>query len=187
MKISTWRNILLINVRQPYSNFIKYGKLARTAPLKIWKKLVLSLVMTHLDYVNSLLYGLPKSSIKLMQHIQNLGAKLILKETTTPALWMNLKNWHWLPVEYRIMFKCYCICFKVVNEQAPKYLDNMFITRNVSRNLRLNRGTVTVFMEKRSRCKSYGDKAFEIYGPNLWNKLPVYIKKKQNSLILRKF
>ena len=85
------------------------------------------------------------------------------------------------------MFKCYCICFKVVNMQAPKYLDNMFITRNVSRNLRSNRDAIAVFMEKRSRCKSYGDRAFEIYGPKLWNKLPVYIKKKQNSLILRKF
>ena len=32
-------------------------------------------------------------------------------------------------------------------------------------------------MEKRSRCKSYGDRAFEIYGPKLRNKLPVYVKK----------
>ena len=45
------------------------------------------------------------------------------------------------------MFKCYCICFKVVNKQAAKYLDNMFITRNVSRNLRLNRDDMTVFMK----------------------------------------
>ena len=60
------------------------------------------------------------------------------------------------------MFKSYCICFKVVNKQAPKYLDNMFITRNVSRNLRSNRDDITVFMEKRSRCKSYGHRAFEI-------------------------
>ena len=42
-----------------------------------------------------------------------------------------LKNLHCLLVEYRIICKCYCICFKIVNKQAPKYLDNKFITRNV--------------------------------------------------------
>ena len=36
---------------------------------------------------------------------------------------MHLKKLHWLPVKYRIMFKCNCICFKVVNKQAPKYLE----------------------------------------------------------------
>ena len=61
--------------------------------------------------------------------------------------------------------------------QALKYLGNMFITQNVSRNLRSNRDTIAVFMEKRSRCKMYGDRAFEIYGPKHWNKIPVYIKK----------
>ena len=75
------------------------------------------------------------------------------------------------------MFECYCICFKVVNKQAPEYLDNMFITRDVSRNLRSNRGDITVFMEKRSQYKSYDDRAFEIYGLKLWNKLPVYTKR----------
>ena len=71
------------------------------------------------------------------------------------------------------MFKCYCICFKIVNKQAPKYLDNMFIFRNVSRNLRSNWDALAVFMEKRSRCKLDGDRAFEIHGPKLWNKLSV--------------
>ena len=84
------------------------------------------------------------------------------------------------------MFKCYCICFKVVNKQAHKYLDNMFITRNISRNLRSNGDAIALFMEKRSRCKSYGYKAFEICGPKLWNKLPVYIKKETKFLNFKK-
>ena len=113
-----------------------------------------------------------------MQHIQNLAAKLVLKRDNYSSSTDALKELHWLPVEYRIMLKCCCICFKVVKKQAPKYLDNMFITRNVSRNFRSNRDDIAVFMEKRSRCKLYGDRAFEIYGPKLWNKLPVYIRSK---------
>ena len=113
----------------------------------------------------------PKSSIKPMQCIQSLSAKLILKRDNYSRSTDALKELHWLLVEYRIMFKCYCICFKVVKKQAPKYLDNMFITKNVSRNLRSNRDAIAVFIEN-SRCKSYGDRAFKIYGP----KLPVYKK-----------
>ena len=84
-----------------------------------------------------------------MQCIQNLAAKLILKRDKYSGSMDALKEMHWLHIKYRIMFKCFCICFKVVNKQAPKCLDNMFITRNVSRNLSLNRDDMTVFMEKK--------------------------------------
>ena len=159
-------------------NLHKIHKVSKNCSIEHLKKLVLHPVRSHLDYANSLLYGLPKSTIKPMQHIQNLAAKLILKRDNYSSSTDALKELHWLPVKYRIMFKCYCICFKIVNKQAPKYFDNMFITRDVSRNLRLNRDDITVYMEKRSRCKSCGDRAFEIYGPKLCNKLPVYIRKR---------
>ena len=42
--------------------------------------LVLSLVISHLDYVNGILAGLPKCDISRMQRVQNIAAKLILKK-----------------------------------------------------------------------------------------------------------
>ena len=52
----------------------------------IWKfldrdsctKLVVCLCLSHLDYSNSILYGLPKSVIQQMQNIQNYAAKLVV-------------------------------------------------------------------------------------------------------------
>ena len=41
-------------------------------------RLVVSLVLSHLDYANSLLGGLPKSSINKMQAVQNMAAKITL-------------------------------------------------------------------------------------------------------------
>ena len=41
--------------------------------------LVLSLCVTHLDYGNALLYGLPKKSIKRLQMVQNMCARLVLQ------------------------------------------------------------------------------------------------------------
>ena len=166
-------------------NLHKICKVSKIYSIENLKKMVLSLVISHLDYGNSILYG-PLNFYQTLQCIQNLAAKLILKRDKYSSSTDTLRELHWLLVKYRITFKCYCICFKVVIRQAPKYLDNMFITRNISRNLRWNRDDITAFMKKISRCKSYGDRTFDIYGPKLWNKLPAYIKKKQNSLILRK-
>ena len=60
-------------------NLHKICKVSKNCSIENMKKLVPSLVISHLDYANSLLYGLPKSSIKPMQCIQNLADKLILK------------------------------------------------------------------------------------------------------------
>ena len=40
--------------------------------------LIKSLVLSHLDYGNSLLRGRPAKTIKIMQNIQKLAAKVIL-------------------------------------------------------------------------------------------------------------
>ena len=94
----------------------KIHKASKNCSIQNLKKLVLILVISHLDYANSLLYGLPKSSIKPIQCIQNLAAKIILKRDDYSSFTETLKELHWLPIKYRIMFKCYCICFKIVNK-----------------------------------------------------------------------
>ena len=53
-------------------------------------QLILQLVISHLDYANSMLEELPSSSTKIMQKVQNIAAKLILRknamESTTECL-----------------------------------------------------------------------------------------------------
>ena len=42
--------------------------------------LMLGLVISHLDYCNSILVGLPDVSINQMQRVQNLVAKVVLRK-----------------------------------------------------------------------------------------------------------
>ena len=42
--------------------------------------LVLSLIMSHLDYCNAIFYGLPEVDLKRLQRVQNVAAKLVPKQ-----------------------------------------------------------------------------------------------------------
>ena len=69
------------------------------------KKLVHALVLSRLDYANSLLYGATRSDLDKLQRTINSAARLttVIKkyELTSDAL----RNLHWLPIECRIKFK----------------------------------------------------------------------------------
>ena len=56
------------------------------------------MVTLHLDYANALYYGLPESSIKKLQRVQNIAAKVILGKTMSESSKDCLMALHWLPV-----------------------------------------------------------------------------------------
>ena len=59
-------------------NIYKIRNLRRYLSLEACQMLIHSLVFSHLDYCNSLLYGLPECVIGKLQRVQNIAAKLVL-------------------------------------------------------------------------------------------------------------
>jgi len=49
----------------------------RQVPTAVFQSLVTALVLPHLDYCNSVLYGLRTSLIRRLQSVQNVTARLI--------------------------------------------------------------------------------------------------------------
>ena len=74
--------------------------------------LIHAFVTSKVDYCNSLLYGLPAYQIAKLQRVQNAAARLIFKDSSFCHITPLLRQLHWLPVHYRIIFKILLIAFK---------------------------------------------------------------------------
>ena len=85
-----------------------------------------------------------------------------------------LQNLHWLPVRQRIHFMILLITYKYVNDMAPEYLCELVSIRKSSRKLRSI--SQILLQVPVSLLKSYGDCAFSVAAPTLWNRLPANIR-----------
>ena len=153
-----------------YHHLRNIGRIRRQLTEDAAKTLVQSLVLSKIDSLNSLLYGLPDKWIRKLQLVQNTGARIITGlgryDHVTPAL----QDLHWLPIPYRIKYKICMLTFKCVHKIAPEYLCDLVETYVPKRGLRsANQGRLC---EKVSIGKTYGDRAFSVCAPKLWNSLP---------------
>ena len=81
------------------------SKIRRFLDEEALKRVVHALVISRLDYCNSLLLGLPAKSTDCLQRVQNSAARLIKKVPLSQSITPVLFDLHWLRVEKRIVFK----------------------------------------------------------------------------------
>ncbi len=146
--------------------------------------LVQALVLSRLDYCNALLAGLPASSIKPLQLIQNAAARLIfneLKRTHITPLFISL---HWLPIAARIKFKPLMFAYRTTSGSAPLYLNSLLQTYITSRSLRsASERHIIVPSERGTKSLSL---TFSLTVPIWWNDLPNSIRAAESLPIFKK-
>ena len=143
--------------------------------------LVLGTVMSHLDYCNNVLAGLPDVDIFKMQCIQNIVAKMVvsndvnMKDSNSRSILAKL---HWLPIQRRIQYKILTLVHKCLASGLPKYLNNLLAEypyaerRQDLRSQHQERRLV----ELKTKHKTFAARSFSCVGPKLWNRLPNALK-----------
>jgi len=77
----------------------------RQAPTSVFQSLIGALVLSGLDYCNSVLFGLPANLIQCLQSVQNAAARLIFRIRRSEHITPALISLHWLRIPERIYFK----------------------------------------------------------------------------------
>ena len=138
------------------------------------KVLVCSLVLTRLDFINSILCGLPLCQLERLQRIQNWAAKVVLGSAYVDPE-SALKSLHWLPINERINFKILCLVHKCLHNSEPKYLKDLLHFKTFTRSTRASTSPMILSVPRTVKA-TFASRAFSVQGPILWNKLPVSLR-----------
>ena len=87
------------------------------------KTLVSALVLSRLDYFNSLLFFFFCYLLNKLQNVQNNAARLVLRVSETDYISPHLASLFWLPIDSRIQYKLSSLC--CLNSTAPDYLTEL--------------------------------------------------------------
>ena len=85
-------------------------------------KLVSAFVLSWLDYCNSTLAGLPKSTIVHLRRIQNPAVCLMCGLGPRDPVTKSVHELHWLPIRFRIMYKLCLMMHNVHTGISPGYI-----------------------------------------------------------------
>jgi len=152
-----------------------------------FETLIHALISSQIDFSNSLLLGAPKSVTNTLQRVQNYAARVLTRSRKFSHVTPLLHSLHWLPVSARIKFKALTLVYKAVNNMAPSYLSSLFSYYVPSRLLRSSSDSLARrLVVPRTRTSTFGDRAFGVAAPLLWNELPPDIRLSPSLSIFKK-
>ena len=169
--------------RSTFYQIRKIGRIRKYLTMEACKTITQALIVSRLDYANSLLYGINAYHLKQLQRIQDSAARVIFRCAPREHAADLREKLHWLPVGYRINFRILTYVYKSVNELAPVYLTELL---SKQANRRATRSYSAHSLQRAQTQNTYGDRAFENCGPYLWEKVPNYIKNAKSIQMFKK-
>ena len=162
------------NVELRFFQLYNIRKLRKHLTFQSCHTLLQSLVVSHLDYANSLYSGLPTCVISKLQRLQNSAVRVLYRQPKCAHVTPHFREAHWLPVQYRIKFKILTLVFNSLNGNGPAYISDLLVTRTNTyhRTRSVENGDL---FGPRVRTK-FGERALSYAGPKLWNDLPMEIR-----------
>ena len=111
-------------------------RIRRFITTEAFHHLVSELVLSPLDYANSLLFGAREADLTRLQRLQNKAARLVMSCGRDQSSTDLLRELHWLPVKQRITYKLMLYIYKALNNMAlvtflPWHISRTLILLNI--------------------------------------------------------
>ena len=164
LKLSMKKHVITI-CQTAYFELKRSSSFRRFLTEDTTKTLVISYILSRLDYCNCLLMGTSNSVVQPLQKIQNFAARLVLLAPCHHHLTPLLEKLHWLPISERINYKVACMCFSAISGCGPAYLSELLHVYTPSRTLHPSSDTRMLEIQQYKRT-------FSCFGLHIWNSLP---------------
>ena len=142
--------------------------------------MVKQLVISKIDYCNSLYMNLPKTRLKKLKSILNGAVRFIynIQDRTTDLVPFYKKS-HILPIDQKKMFKVCLLTHKTVHGKASCYLKELVETEVASDTCntrsKIPGDNFKLKISRTAKMKVFA-RRFSNYAPVAWNSLPLVIR-----------
>ena len=167
----SFKHHVIKKARTAMSSIIRIRNIRNFLNKQACETLVTGMVLSHLDYANSVLVGLPDITLNYLQRVQNFAAKVVLNRDRYSSSTDALKELHWLPIRGRIIFKIVCLIHKCLFGNGPNNLKNLLVRRPTDRRTLRSNKESNILIVPFVKNKTFASRAFSVAGPFHWNEL----------------
>ena len=167
----TMKKMVLETVKSCYSSLKKLGGVRRYLPQDIKLKMVMSYIISRLDFCNGLYANISKTLLNKLQKLLNACVRFVMNIPNRMNVNDVSKSLHILPVKNRIMFKLCLIVYKILKGSSPEYLKDKVVEK-IPTDLRFLRSSLD--LTKLELPKSHNTYQYSM--AKNWNALPISIR-----------
>ena len=173
----SWSRQINATCSSCYNQLRKLNRIKQYLSIETRIVLVRTLILSRLDYCNSLLSGATKASLNKLQLVQNAAARFIGSVRKYESVNEILYSLHWIPIHRRIEYKSLMFAHQIMHQPSSlSYLtDSFHINREANR-----KSTIYKFKPIISKT-SKGEKRFSSYASKLWNSLPLNLREQTDK------
>jgi len=154
-------------VSQCFAVLRQLRQIRRSVPTDTFQSLVVCLVLTRLDFGNSVLAGLPVYLGRRLQSVLNAAARLTYHLRRSDHITDALVCLHRLRVSERVEFKISVLMYKVLHGLAPQYLGLLNRVADLPGRRSLRSTDSNRMVVPSVRLSTVANRAFPVVGPQI--------------------
>ena len=140
------------------------------------QRLVYAFVIARLDYCNSVMAGLPASSLAPLNRVLSAAVRLVVGLGPRDHVIEHMKRLHWLPIQFLIKFKPCVLMHGAVHGQSPSYIKDVLVSLiNLPGHSRLRSAAAGQYDVPFIRTQ-FGRRALSVAAPTEWNNLSANLR-----------